>query len=351
VTVLEHTSAFGVFATKGLRAEATPIEKVQNDAGEILVEHAHPVRAARVLTERAANEMWDMLRYVVTSGTGRNAQIAGEEIIGKTGTTSSQKDVWFMGASHNLVTGVWIGYDRPHRLPGSSGGGWSAPTWQQFMRRAIEIQGNRDPIQKLVEDARVTAQQERIALQNKKQVRVRICRESGLLATSECPDTKIEVFSSASAAPKQRCNIPSHQPNAGARSLGEGNSDGDVATAESDRAAGQESTPDETDGAPARRDFDSDAESAAPDAGADTGDTDDSNRGASLPARRDAARLARRNAETVTDLVSVPVREGDEVAATICADSGLLARRGCPVTLQRFFAAGKVPRRACNLHR
>ena len=60
--------------------------------------------------------MWDMLRYVVTSGTGRAAQLSQRDAIGKTGTTSSNKDVWFMGATKQLVTGVWIGYDKPREL-------------------------------------------------------------------------------------------------------------------------------------------------------------------------------------------------------------------------------------------
>jgi penicillin-binding protein 1A len=71
VSVLEHTSAFGVFATRGMRAEETPIERVINATGELVIDHSHPVRGARVLSEQAGAQMWEMLRYVVTSGTGR----------------------------------------------------------------------------------------------------------------------------------------------------------------------------------------------------------------------------------------------------------------------------------------
>ena len=156
ITVLENTSAFGVFATGGLRAEPTPVERVDNSAGETLVQHAHPVQAARVISEPSAAEMQQMLRYVVTSGTGQNADIPGLDVMGKTGTTSDNKDVWFMGATKQLVCGIWMGYDLPSELPNSSGGGWCAPAWRSFMEKASEIWGKRDPVQKLVESARAT---------------------------------------------------------------------------------------------------------------------------------------------------------------------------------------------------
>jgi penicillin-binding protein 1A len=156
ITVLENTSAFGVFATGGLRAEPTPVERVDNSAGETLVQHAHPVQAARVISEPSAAEMQQMLRYVVTSGTGQNADISGLDVIGKTGTTSDNKDVWFMGSTKQLVCGIWMGYDLPSELHGSSGGGWCAPAWRAFMEKASDIWGKRDPVQKLVESARAT---------------------------------------------------------------------------------------------------------------------------------------------------------------------------------------------------
>lgn len=156
VTVLENTSAFGIFATGGLRAEPTPIERVDNSAGETLVQHAHPVQAARVLSEPSSEEMQKMLHYVVTSGTGRNANISGQYVMGKTGTTSDNKDVWFLGATKKLSCGIWMGYDRPSELRGASGGGWCGPAWRSFMREANDIWDKRDPVQKLVENARAT---------------------------------------------------------------------------------------------------------------------------------------------------------------------------------------------------
>jgi penicillin-binding protein 1A len=210
VTLLENTSAFGVFATRGLRAEPTPIIRVENYAGEVLAEQPTPVAAARVLSPDAANRMWDMLRYVVTRGTGRNAALPNAEAIGKTGTTSSNKDVWFMGATRQLVCGVWFGYDTPRELHGSSGGAWSAPAWRRFMTQATAIWKERNQVEKLVEDARATARRRNLAKQYKEYVQVRICNQSGLLATRNCPSTHVEEFSAAGGAPTQVCDL--HKP-------------------------------------------------------------------------------------------------------------------------------------------
>ncbi len=207
ISVLENTSAFGIFATRGLRAEPTPIIRVENYAGEVLAEQPTPVSAARVLSPDAANRMWEMLRYVVTNGTGNNAALPNAEAIGKTGTTSSNKDVWFMGATKQLVCGVWLGYDKPKELHGSSGGKWSAPAWRRFMEQATDIWKERNKVEKLVEDARATSRQRNLAKQYKEYVQVRICNQSGLLATRSCPSTHVETFSAAGGAPTQVCDL------------------------------------------------------------------------------------------------------------------------------------------------
>lgn len=217
VSLLEHVSAYGVFATKGLRVEPTPVIRVENYNGDVLLEQPSQVRASRVLSQNAANEMYDMLRNVVTNGTGRGVgnALPGLEIIGKTGTTSANKDVWFMGASPELVTGVWMGYDTPKPLGyGSAGGKWCGPVFAGFMRQAVPIWKSRPDksMQKLVEDKRATEQQRYTAALYKNIVNRRICRESGLLATKECPDTELRQFSSAGGTPKLFCDIHTRQP-------------------------------------------------------------------------------------------------------------------------------------------
>ena len=211
---LEHASAFGAFATRGLHVDATPLVRVEDYAGNVLLEQPNPPRAAQVLSQGAADKMYQMLRNVVTNGTGRpvgNA-LPGMEIIGKTGTTSNNNDVWFMGASPQLVCAVWMGYDKPRELVGSSGGRWSGPAFADFMRQAVPIWKSKRPFEKLVEDKRATEQQRYQAAQYKQYVRVRVCTETGLLATKECPDTVMKTFSAAGGAPTQFCDVHRRQP-------------------------------------------------------------------------------------------------------------------------------------------
>ena len=215
ISLLEHVSAYGVFATKGLRAEATPIMRVENYTGDVLVQTPTQGQAPRVLSQNAANKMYQMLRYVVTNGTGRGVgnALPGIEIIGKTGTTSDGKDVWFMGASPQLVTGVWLGYDTPKPLGrGAAGGRWCGPIFADFMREAVPLWKAKRPFEKLVEDKRATERQRYQAAQYKQYVTVRVCRETGLLATKECPDTERRTFSAAGGAPTLFCDVHRRQP-------------------------------------------------------------------------------------------------------------------------------------------
>ena len=127
-----------------------------------------------------------------------------------------------MGASSQLVCGVWMGYDRPQPLGyGSAGGKWCGPVFREFMRQALPIWQARRPMEKLVEDARATSRQKFLAQQFKQYIRVRICDESGQLATRECPATHFDTFSAAGGAPTELCQIHRRNPTA-PRDLGTG---------------------------------------------------------------------------------------------------------------------------------
>jgi penicillin-binding protein 1A len=80
--------------------------------------------------------MTDLLQSAVLSGTGRAAQI-GRPVAGKTGTTSSNKDGWFIGFSSGLTTGVWMGRDDAHPIPGLQGGTAPARAFHDFMVVAV----------------------------------------------------------------------------------------------------------------------------------------------------------------------------------------------------------------------
>ena len=97
----------------------------------------------RILRERSARALTWMMHDVVMNGTGARAQIPGWQIAGKTGTTQSARDAWFIGFTGDYVTGVWMGYDDNSPLSGVTGGGLPADIWRETMTRVLV---NRQPV-------------------------------------------------------------------------------------------------------------------------------------------------------------------------------------------------------------
>jgi len=111
------------------------ILKVTASKGRVLYEHE--VDDSRVLVAPwVAAQMTDLLQTAVNTGTGRAAQI-GRPVAGKTGTTSSNKDGWFLGFSSGLTTGVWMGRDDAKAIPGLAGGRAPAEAFRAFMIKAV----------------------------------------------------------------------------------------------------------------------------------------------------------------------------------------------------------------------
>lgn len=87
----------------------------------------------RVISPRAAGQLIYMMQQVIDSGTGTRAKMGSRPVAGKTGTTSSYRDAWFVGFSEQYVVGVWMGYDDNTPLKGVTGGGLPAEIWQAVM--------------------------------------------------------------------------------------------------------------------------------------------------------------------------------------------------------------------------
>jgi penicillin-binding protein 1A len=133
VRLLDMTRAFASVANKGVAVTPYGITRVTAN-GETI--YTHEVDRNQVLVAPyVAAQMTDLLQTAVNTGTGRAAQI-GRPVAGKTGTTSSSKDGWFLGFSSGLTTGVWIGRDNARPIRGLSGGRAPALTWAAFMRPA-----------------------------------------------------------------------------------------------------------------------------------------------------------------------------------------------------------------------
>mgnify|MGYP001773634040 CR=1 FL=1 len=99
-----------------------------------------PLPAPRIITPRNAFLIYDVMRDVITRGTGARARVLERaDLAGKTGTTNEQKDVWFSGFSPDLVATTWVGFDQPAPLGrGEYGSSRALPIWIDFMEEALQ---------------------------------------------------------------------------------------------------------------------------------------------------------------------------------------------------------------------
>ncbi|MBU1027249.1 MAG: PBP1A family penicillin-binding protein [Candidatus Margulisbacteria bacterium] len=129
VTLLEMTSAYGVFANSGIRVEPTAITKILNRDGVIL--YKHNIKEKRVLDTNIAAVMVDMMKGVLTRGTGVRGRIS-RPAAAKTGTTEEFRDAWFMGFVPQLVTGIWVGNDDNTSMDGIAEVGVCPRIWKEY---------------------------------------------------------------------------------------------------------------------------------------------------------------------------------------------------------------------------
>jgi penicillin-binding protein 1A len=135
VRLVDMTRAFASVANKGVAVTPYGIRRVVTADGRMLYQHEADEERVLVAPWVAA-EMTDLLQSAVLSGTGRAAQI-GRPVAGKTGTTSSNKDGWFIGFSSGLTTGVWMGRDDARPVGGLQGGTAPARAFHDFMSVAV----------------------------------------------------------------------------------------------------------------------------------------------------------------------------------------------------------------------
>ncbi|MFH0777372.1 MAG: PBP1A family penicillin-binding protein [Candidatus Eisenbacteria bacterium] len=189
VSLLELTSAFGVLANEGIRAEPLMILKVEDKEGRVLERNG--TRTEEVLTAETSYVVTSMLRSVVDHGTGFGARAAGfyDPAAGKTGTTDDFTDAWFVGYTPRVAVGVWVGFDKKKSLgPGMTGNAVALPVWTDVMLEAARLYQPAD-----------FPQPEGV-------LSVEICAESRLLALEGCPDKVTEVFRRGNV-PAEYCHL------------------------------------------------------------------------------------------------------------------------------------------------
>jgi len=136
LTPLEMAGAFATFANNGWHSDTTFIVQVTDSSGNVLLDNTPKPKL--VLNSWAAASVNSTLQGVITSGTARAAQL-GRPAAGKTGTTSSERDIWFVGYVPQLSVAVWMGNDNYRPMSyGATGGTIVAPVWRDFMSQALE---------------------------------------------------------------------------------------------------------------------------------------------------------------------------------------------------------------------
>jgi 1A family penicillin-binding protein len=188
VTLQTMTAAYAAFANRGYVPKPQMIRRVEDRDGVVLYE-AQP-SSVRAISASTAYLMSSMLADVINAGTGSRARALGFTLPagGKTGTTNDFNDAWFIGFTPKLVTGVWVGFDRPRTiLPNGFAADVAVPAWARFMKAATR----HDAPEWLTPPDGVTT--------------ARVCRVSGRLAGDGCDDVYTEFFA-AGTEPRGYCD-------------------------------------------------------------------------------------------------------------------------------------------------
>jgi 1A family penicillin-binding protein len=194
VSLKDLALAYAPLANGGSRPLARTIIRIYNRARKSFSEE--PQMATPSVSPATAFVVTQMLRDVMEYGTAKNLRKFARKhpSAGKTGTTDDYRDAWFVGYTPRLVTGVWVGYDRPKTVGrGFTGGAVAAPIWERFMETAL-AKAQPEDFQK--PDGVTT---------------LTIDPETGLLARSGCPEKQEEYFI-AGSEPNEYCTVHGGEP-------------------------------------------------------------------------------------------------------------------------------------------
>jgi penicillin-binding protein 1C len=179
VRLIDLAAAYSIFPNSGFLVDPVYILKITDTQGNVLHEYQPPILDRRVLDERLAYIITDMLSdnaaRIPAFGANSALQI-GRPAAAKTGTTTDFRDNWVVGYTPNLVVGVWVGNADNQPMEDVTGVSGAGPIYNAFMRRVLAGQ----PELAFSEPPGLT--------------RVEVCALSGLLPTPQCPLTRVEIF-------------------------------------------------------------------------------------------------------------------------------------------------------------
>jgi penicillin-binding protein 1A len=134
MNLIELVGAYAVMANGGHGVWPYGILEVRSGIGKLLYRRPREQKQ-QIVTPGHVAQVNDLLHAAVEWGTGRNAKLA-RPVAGKTGTSQGNRDAWFVGFTHDLVAGVWMGNDDAAAMAGVSGGSYPAAIWRRVMEAA-----------------------------------------------------------------------------------------------------------------------------------------------------------------------------------------------------------------------
>ena len=140
----EHLAALSTFANGGIHTDNYYIERVEDSTGRILEQHI-PVEQAE-FTPQNSYLLINMMKGVVQRGSGAYVNRLGRPIAGKTGTTQSHRDMWFVGMTPHTAAAAWMGYDddTSHEDGARFTGSTTARWWTAIMEQILKDEPNED---------------------------------------------------------------------------------------------------------------------------------------------------------------------------------------------------------------
>lgn len=189
VTVRDMASAYATFANNGVWRSGRTFLKVYNSDGEMVLDN--PQESEQILSQKAVNYLNFCLDSAVSYGTGTEADLDGQDVAGKTGSTSSWKDRWFCGYTNYYTAAIWCGYKQPEEIRMVYGGNPAAQLFRKVMQ----------PIHNGLQ---------RVALYDGTDfTTITVCLDSGKIATSACyMDCRADVLSRVTNATVLKEDVP-----------------------------------------------------------------------------------------------------------------------------------------------
>ncbi len=186
---LELTAAYASIANNGIYTEPILYTEIYDNQGNLLYENTPETHPA--MKDSTAYLITNAMQDVVKKGTGTAAKLSGWACAGKTGTTSKTRDLWFSGYTPHLTASVWSGYDDNQQIEGSSS--FHKVIWRKVMQRIHDTMDYESKNFEMPESVS----------------RKKICKETGLIASSDTCTTFTEYFAEGTG-PSKTC--PGHAP-------------------------------------------------------------------------------------------------------------------------------------------